>query len=59
MSYATSSFVQAQPAQVIVKPVETAKAQTKKVQAAVRKEATTKILLFVAIVACLVLAVNI
>ena len=59
MSYATSSFVQAQPAQVIVKPVETAKAQTKRVQASVRKEATTKILLFVAIVACLVLAVNI
>mgnify|MGYP007037738944 CR=1 FL=1 len=57
MSY-VSSFVHTQPTAKIVvtenKPVQTAQ-----VSAVARKESTTKIFLFVAILACLVLAVAI
>lgn len=58
MSY-VSSFVQAQPTAKIVvtenKPVQA----IPRVSTVARREATTKIFLFVAILACLVLAVAI
>lgn len=58
MSY-VSSFVQAQPTAKIVvtenKPVQTAP----QAHTVARKETTTKIFLFVAILACLVLAIAI
>ncbi len=55
MSY-TTNFVHAQP----VAEVKSAKATaTQKAKAVTRKDTTTKILLFVAIVTCVVLAVNI
>lgn len=52
MVHTPSSIVQAQPAQVVT-------TQTIALQSVLRKEATTKILLFISIVTCLVLAVNI
>ena len=56
MSY-VSSFVQAQPtAKIVVTENRPVKAATN-VPAVARKEATTKIFLFAAILACLVLAV--
>ncbi len=58
MSY-VSSFVQAQPtAKIVVTENKPAKAVTQ-VSAVARKEATTKIFLFVAILTCLVLAIAI
>lgn len=56
MSYVTSPFVQAQPTAKIV-VTEHKVATDQRVQAVTRKETTTKILLFVTILACLVLAV--
>jgi hypothetical protein len=57
MSY-SSSFVQAQPtAEIAATSIKTA---TKNhASAVIKKEITTKILLFIAIISCLVLAVNI
>lgn len=56
MSY-VSSFVQAQPtAKIVVTENKPAKAVTH-ISTVARKEATTKIFLFAAILACLVLAV--
>ncbi len=58
MSY-VSSFVQAQPtAKIVVTENEPVKAAVQ-VPAIARKETTTKIILFAAILACLVLAVTI
>lgn len=57
MSY-VSSFVHAQPQTEIV-VTERKIEQPARVSAVAKKEATTKILLFVAIITCLVLAVNI
>ena len=58
MSY-VSSFVQAQPtAKIVVTENKPVKAVVQ-IPAIARKEATTKIFLFVAILACLVLAVAI
>lgn len=57
MSY-VSSYVHAQPQGNVVATENIVK-QSAAVKATVRKEATTKILLFVAIVTCLVLAINI
>lgn len=57
MSY-VSSFVHAQPQTEIV-VTERKVEQPVRVSAVAKKEATTKILLFVAIITCLVLAVNI
>lgn len=55
MSY-SSSFVQAQP----IAETRTAKVDTaQKAKAITRKDTTTKVLLFVAIIACVALAVSI
>ena len=55
MSYLTN-FVHAQP---IAEPTTAKATTTEKTKAVTRKDTTTKILLFVAIVTCVVLAVNI
>ena len=58
MSY-VSSFVHAQQPTATITVTDNKAAHATKAKAIAKKEATTKILLFVAILACLALAVNI
>lgn len=58
MSY-VSSFVHAQQPTANIVVTETKTVNYTPAKSIVKKEATTKILLFVAIIACLALAVNI